>query len=140
MAKNEPMLKDEFKFHGKTLEEVKNMSLEEFVKCIPSRRRRSLKRGILEQNKPFLEKIKKAKAGKIKKPIKTHARDMIVLPDMIGLKLQIHNGKTFEPVEIQPEMLGHLLGEFTFTRQKVTHSAPGIGATKSSTAAASKAK
>ena len=132
--------KDEFTFHGRTLEQVKNMGLDEFMKLIPSRQRRSLRRGMLEQNKPLIEKIRKAKAGKIKRPIKTHARDMIVLPEMIGIKIHIHNGKTFEPIEIQPEMIGHFLGEFALTRQKVTHSAPGIGATKSSTAAASKAK
>ncbi len=140
MKKEELIARDEFIFYGKTIEEVKNLSIEDFIKLIPARRRRSFKRGIFEQNKPLLEKIRKAKAGKIKKPIKTHIRDMIVIPEMLGLKIQIHNGKTFEPIEIQPEMLGHLLGEFSFTRQRVTHSAPGIGATKSSTAAASKAK
>ena len=65
---------------------------------------------------------------------------MLVFPEMVGMTLHIHNGKLFHPVIIQPEMVGHFLGEYALTRSKVAHSAPGVGATKSSTAAASKAK
>ena len=59
---------------------------------------------------------------------------MIVLPEMVGILIQIYNGKAFSPVEITHEMIGHYLGEFAMTRRKVEHSAPGIGATKSSAA------
>ena len=133
-------MQDEFKFKGKSIEELKTLSIEEFMKLVPARSRRTLQRGALERYKPFLEKVKKAQAGQIKKPIKTQFRDMVVLPDMIGLTIQIHNGKSFNAVTIQPEMVGHIIGEFSLTRNRVAHSAPGVGATKSSTAAASKAK
>lgn len=88
----------------------------------------------------MLAKIRKAKSGQYKKPVKTHSRDMIVLPEMVGLILHIHNGREFKPVTIAEEMIGLYFGEIVLTRQRVEHSAPGIGATKSSTAIASKAK
>ena len=116
------------------------MDLKQFAEIVPSRQRRSIKRGSLQRYKPLLNKIRLAKEGRYKKIIKTHARDMIVLPDMLGMTLHIHTGKIFAPIKIAPEMLGMYLGELTVTRQKVQHSAPGIGATKSSTAIASKAK
>ncbi|MBU2637539.1 MAG: 30S ribosomal protein S19 [Nanoarchaeota archaeon] len=126
------MAKKEFTYRGKTLEELQKLSIPEFAKLVPSRQRRSLTRGFNEPEKKLLAQIKKFKDGKRKKPVKTHCRDMIVLPDMVGLVIQIHNGKAFVPVEMMPDMVGHLLGEFTMTRQKVAHSAPGIGATRSS--------
>jgi small subunit ribosomal protein S19 len=131
---------DEFKFYGKTEAELKALSIEDFIKLVPARRRRTLKRGVIERHKPLLEKIKLAKEGKRKKPIKTHSRDMLVVPDMLGMTIHVHTGRQFNPIIIQPEMLGHFLGEFALTRNRVAHSAPGVGATKSSTAAASKAK
>ena len=134
------MVQDEFKYRGKTVEEIQQMDLNEFIKLLPARQRRSLQRESLKRYKPFFAKLEAVKKGIRKKPVKTHARDIIVLPNMVGVTLQIHNGKNFAPVMIIPEMLGHYLGEFALTRQKVQHSAPGIGATKSSTAAASKAK
>lgn len=133
-------MEKQFTYRGKTLQDIKKMDLQEFMKIVPSRQRRSLQRSIAKQYKPLMGKIQKTKEGVYKKPIKTHARDMIVVPDMLDLTIHIHNGKTFEPIKITEEMLGHYLGEFAMTRVKVTHSAPGIGATKSSTAVASKAK
>jgi small subunit ribosomal protein S19 len=57
---------------------------------------------------------------------------MIVLPEMVGMKIAIHSGKEFMPIDILPEMMGHYFGEFVLTRKKVSHGAAGIGATKSS--------
>ena len=130
----------EFTYQGKTADELMKMDLNDFVKLIPSRQRRTLTRGAVKTYKQLIEKIKRAKQGSYKKPIKTHARDMVVIPEMIGTLLHIHNGKTFMPLQVTIEMVGHYLGEFTLTRGRVKHSAPGIGATKSSTAIASKAK
>lgn len=130
----------EFTFRGKILEEVSKMELKEFIQLLASRKRRTFKRGILEKNKRLIEKIKATKTGKYKKPIKTHARSMVVIPEMVGLTLHVYNGRTFVPINIIPQMLGYYLGELVMTRKRVTHSAPGIGATKSSTAIASKAK
>ena len=121
------MVKKEFTYKGKTLDELKKMSLNEFAELVPARQRRSLKRGLTEQQKILLEKINKGK-----KNIETHCRDMIILPQMIDMVIKVHSGKTFLPVTIQNEMLGHCLGEFVLTRKKVQHSAPGIGATRSS--------
>ena len=59
---------------------------------------------------------------------------MIVLPAMVGSTIKIHRGNSFEAIMIQPEMIGHYFGEFALTRKRVAHSAPGIGATKSSAA------
>ena len=123
------MAKKEFKYYGKSLEELKKLSLTEFAELAPSRVRRSLKRGLTDQQKILLKKIKNKE-----KDIKTHCRNMIILPEMIGSTIRIHNGKEFVKVIIQEEMLGHYLGEFTLTRKGVSHSAPGIGATRSSAA------
>jgi len=123
-----------FTFRGKEIEELKQMSIEEFIKLLPARQRRSIKRGFTEPQKIFLKKVKKANEGKSQKNIKTHLRDMIILPEMVGLTLYIHNGREFSPINIIQEMLGHFLGEFAQTRKSVEHSAPGVGATKSSAA------
>jgi small subunit ribosomal protein S19 len=117
-----------FAFRDKSLEELKGMSIEEFAKLLKSRQRRTLKRGLTENQKKLLEKIKKDP----KKFHRTRCREMIILPVMVDVKMGIHNGKDYVPVEIRPEMLGHRLGEFVMTRRQVKHSAPGFGATRSS--------
>ncbi len=117
-----------FMYKGKTLEELKSMSLEEFAKLVPARLRRSLRRGFTEKQKKLLEEIRKNP----NKFHKTRCRDMVIIPEMIGIKLGVHNGKEYVPLEIKPEMIGHVLGEFVLTRKQVKHSAPGFGATRSS--------
>jgi small subunit ribosomal protein S19 len=117
-----------FKYEGKTLEELKNMSLEEFSKLLPSRSRRSLLRGLTDRQKKLLEEIRKDP----QKFHKTHERDMVILPEMVDIKFGIYNGKEYKTVTIEPEMLGHRMGEFALTRQRVMHSAPGAGATRGS--------
>ena len=123
-----------FTYRGKTVEELQKMDLKEFAKLVPARQRRTLLRDFTDAQKRLLEKVKKAKNGKYKKTIRTHCRDMIILPEMIGLKILIHKGKEFVPVVITEDMMGHYLGEMTLTRNRVAHSAPGVGATKSSAA------
>ncbi len=132
------MAKKEFAYYGKSIEELRTMDLSDFIKIVPSRQRRSLSRGLRESQKRLLVKIRKAKKGVWKKPIKTHCRDMIVVPEMLDLTIHVHRGKGFEAIKILPEMLGLYLGELTLTRNKVKHSAPGIGATKSSASASVK--
>ncbi len=122
-----------FKYRGKTLDELLNMPMDEFIKLLPARQRRSLKRGFTENQRRLLEKIRKYKrSGKIDKTIKTHVRDMIILPEMIGLKFAVYNGKEFIEFQATPEMLGHYLGEFSITTKKVEHGEPGLKATRSS--------
>ena len=124
----------ENQFKGKNLEELRKMDQKEFIKLLSARSRRSISRGLTDQQKKLLSKIKKYP----KKQIKTHVRDMIVLPEMVGSKLLIHNGKDWAPLIVTEEMIGYYLGEFTTTRKKVAHSAPGVGATKSSAAISQK--
>ncbi|MDI9609920.1 MAG: 30S ribosomal protein S19 [Archaeoglobales archaeon] len=116
----------EFAFRGYTFDEIQKMPLEDFMKLIPSRERRKLKRGLTEQEEILLRKLRK------KGSAKTHCRDMVILPEMVGKVIFVHNGKEFVRVEIKPEMLGHKLGEFAQTRRFEKHSGPGVGATRSS--------
>jgi small subunit ribosomal protein S19 len=117
-----------FEFRGKSLEEIKNMTLEEFSLMLKARQRRSLKRGLTERQKKLLEKIRKDP----KKFHRTRSREMLILPEMVGIKMGVYSGKEYVQLEIKPEMLGHRLGEFVLTRRSVKHSAPGFGATRSS--------
>ena len=109
------------------MDDVKKMTLQEFAQLVPSRERRKIKRGFTEQEKVFLENLRTGE-----KDPKTHCRDIIILPEMIGRLIKVYSGKDWVPVQIEPDMLGHRLGEFAQTRRKVSHSAPGIGATRSS--------
>lgn len=122
----------EFKYRGYTVEQLQSMSLEAFLSILPSRQRRSLNRGISDEKRKLLEDVRAAKNGKLKNAIKTHARDMVILPNMIGLTIHLHNGKEFVPIEIKPQMIGHYLGEYVITNKKVSHGTPGIGASRSS--------
>jgi small subunit ribosomal protein S19 len=119
----------EFKYKGKSIEEIKSLGLEELLPLLPARARRSLKRGLTEGQNKLFEKICKAKKDSL---VKTHLRDMIILPQFIGHLLGIHNGKSFTQLKIKPEMVGHYLGEFAPTRKIVRHTGPGVGATRSS--------
>ncbi|MBC8500449.1 MAG: 30S ribosomal protein S19 [DPANN group archaeon] len=116
----------EFLYRGKKLEELKNLSLNELSELLPARQRRKIKRGLSDNEKKLMIKVEK------KDNVKTHLRDMILLPQMVGKTIRVHNGKEFQPVTIQEEMIGHYLGEFALTRKKTQHSAPGVGATRSS--------
>ncbi|MEM2463149.1 MAG: 30S ribosomal protein S19, partial [Candidatus Bathyarchaeia archaeon] len=106
-----------------------------FIMLLPARQRRSLERGLSPEQRTLLAKVRKAKEAMRKGQtitIKTHARDMVILPEMVGLTILVHNGKEFVPVEIKPEMIGHYLGEFAITNKPVKHGTPGIGASRSS--------
>ncbi|MFP4051383.1 MAG: 30S ribosomal protein S19 [Thermoplasmata archaeon] len=120
--------KREFSYRGYSLDELKSMSLEELKKVLPSRARRSLDRGLNREQKAFLEKIR----DKDQDVYRTHRREMIILPEFVGETIAVHNGEEFKEVRIEPEMIGHYLGEFALTRKVVEHSGPGVGATRSS--------
>jgi len=124
----------EFTYRGYTSTQLQQMSMDEFIRLLPSRQRRSLVKGLTNDQRILLEEIKETKKApeKGKKIVKTHCRDMIILPEMIGLTLLVHNGKEFSSVEIKPEMIGHYLGEFASSIKKVVHGTPGIGASRSS--------
>ena len=122
----------EFRYRGKSLEELNSMSTEALLELLPSRARRSLNRGVSEEKRKLLEYARAMKDGKLQGEIKTHARDMIILPTMVGLTISVHNGKEFVPLEVRPEMIGRYLGEYVITNKKVVHGTPGIGASRSS--------
>lgn len=121
------MAKKEFRYRGKTIDELKDASINEIANLLPARQRRSLKRGLTDQQKKLLKKIEAKE-----KDIKSHCRDMIILPEMVGFTIKLHKGNAFLPIIIVEDMIGHYLGEFVLTRRRVEHSAPGIGSTRSS--------
>ena len=126
------MAKKEFSYRGKSFPELKAMGIEDFAKLVPSNARRSLLRGA---NKLVHKKVAEAeKLGQKDKVIRTHARNAVVTPMLVGWKLGVHSGNQFQLVEIVQEMLGHRLGELALTRKKLKHGKAGIGATRSSTA------
>lgn len=127
------MYRREFRYRGYTLEELEKMDLDDFARLLPTKLRRYILRSnFTPEAKKLLEKVRKAKEGKYNKPIRTHVREMPILPIMVGLTIYVHNGEEFIPVEIRPEMIGKRLGEFAHTIKPVRHGMPGVGATRSS--------
>ena len=102
------------------------MSTKEFSALLPARQRRTIERGFTDAQKRFLKKLEK------KNEVKTHCRDLVILPKMVGKTVLVYNGNSYTAVRIIDEMVGHYLGEFVMTRKRVSHSAPGVGATRSS--------
>ena len=125
----------EFAYRGYTLVQLQGLSMDEFINLLPSRQRRSLHRGLTSGQRTLLTKIRKAQEA-IRQGsnviVKTHIRDMVILPEMVGLTILVHGGKDFVGVEIKPEMIGHYLGEFAITNKPVRHGTPGIGSSRSS--------
>ena len=121
-----PKRKEEFLYRGRKVADLAKLSIEELAGLLPARQRRSIKRGLVKDNKNLLTSLKN------KDSVRTHIRNMIIFPDMVGKNLEIYNGKSFEKVEVMPEMIGHFFGEFSLTRGRVQHGAAGVGATRSS--------
>ncbi len=122
-------------YRGHKLSELAKMNMDSLIELLPTRRRRTLKRGLPPRQRKLLMKLRAARK-QIRKGkdviVKTHCRDMVILPEMVDLTVGVHNGKEFVKVKILPQMIGHVLGEFSVTNKQVRHGSPGIGATKSS--------
>ncbi|XP_060610992.2 small ribosomal subunit protein uS19-like [Anolis sagrei] len=118
-----------FTYRGVDLEQLLDMSYCSLVQLYRACQRHRKQHSLLKR----LRKAKK-EAPLMEKPkvVKTHLRDMIILPEMVGSMVGIYNGKTFNQVEIKPEMIGDYLGEFSITYKPVKHGRPRIGATHSS--------
>ena len=116
-----------FRFRGKTLEELNKISIKDFAQLVKARKRRSLLRGIDNKSPKILSKVESGK-----KKLRTHRRDVVVIPSLIGKTIEVYNGQKFIPVTVTEEMLGHYLGEFSQTRRVAQHKGVGVGATKSS--------
>jgi len=125
--KRMPRRREEFTYRGYKIDELKAMGLSELIPLMPARARRKFNRGLNRGEETLLAKIR---GGDEK--VRTHVRDMIVMPEMIGKNIEIYNGKEFTKVEFQPESVFHYLGEFALTRKKVSHGSAGIGATRGS--------
>ena len=125
-----------FTYRGIQLEALLDLSSEELSALVPARARRRFRRGMKRKPMALIKKLRKAKkeANTGEKPaaVKTHLRDMIIVPEMIGSVVGVYNGKSFTSVEIKGDMVGHYLGEFSITYKPVKHGKAGIGATKSS--------
>ena len=119
----------EFTYHGLTKEELATIPNEKLFKLFTARMRRSLTRGINDDKRKLMEEMKDKNN---KNPIKTHLRDVIILPYMIGKTVQVFSGKEFVPIIITVQMVGHYLGEYVITNKRVNHGAPGVGASRSS--------
>jgi small subunit ribosomal protein S19 len=119
----------ETNWKGLTQEQAKALDIDGFLKLIPARRRRSLVRGLTDDQKALMKKLEKNETN-----IKTHSRNMVIVPQMLGHTIKVYTGKEFIPVIITLEMLGHCLGEFALSRKVVSHSAAGVGSTRSSKA------
>ena len=128
--------KKEFPYRGYTMDELSGMDLwpsEEsegtsVIQLLPSRARRSIGRGLSTENEHFLNRMRRNSG----RTIRTHRRDMPILPEFVGKRIAIYNGQNFVEIDIKPELIGHYLGEFALTRKNVAHSGPGVGATRSS--------
>ena len=113
------------------MEELENLPSDKLIKLLTARARRSLKRGINDGKSKLIDEIKQAKAGNNQNTIKTHLRDLIILPYMVGVTVNIFSGKEFVPITISKEMVGHYLGEYVITNKRVTHGAQGVGSSRS---------
>jgi small subunit ribosomal protein S19 len=125
--KRMPRRREEFTYRGYKIDELKAMGRTELLPIMPARARRKLVRGLSRGEETLLEKVRDGN-----QKIRTHLREMIVMPEMVGKSIEIYNGKEFVKVEFQPESVFHYLGEFALTRKRVTHGSAGIGATRSS--------
>lgn len=118
------MARKEFTYRGRSAEELQMLSNDELALLFPSAERRKMQRGFTINEQNLLQKLAK------RDRVKTHAREMIVLPSMFGKTILVHSGKEFVPVLIQPEMVGHRLGQFVLTRKLCKHSSGGVGKEK----------
>ena len=122
----------EYTYRGLSQKELESLSLDKLLQLFPARARRSLTRGINDGKRKLIEEMKAAKSGILKNPINTHLRDVLILPTMVGVTVNVYSGKEFRPVTITTEMVGHYLGEYVITNKRVSHGAPGVGASRSS--------
>eukprot|EP01098_Paradermamoeba_levis_P006151 TRINITY_DN2554_c0_g1_i2.p1 TRINITY_DN2554_c0_g1~~TRINITY_DN2554_c0_g1_i2.p1 ORF type:complete len:169 (-),score=63.52 TRINITY_DN2554_c0_g1_i2:51-509(-) len=126
-----------YSYRGIDLEKLLDLSNEQLIDLVHARaRRRFSSRGLKRKPMALIKRLRKSKrdvvVGEKPEAVKTHLRNMIIVPEMIGSVVGVYNGKAFNSVEIKPEMVGHYLGEFSITYKPVKHGRPGIGATHSS--------
>lgn len=128
-----------YTFRGKTLDDLRGMDIPDFIKLLNTHRQRYLSRSFGLQHIKFIKKLKAARAA-VKGPgerpavVRTHLRSMVVLPEFVDNVIGIYNGKEYVEIQIKPEMIGHVLADFSMSKKIVKHSKAGVGATRSSSA------
>jgi small subunit ribosomal protein S15e len=139
MEDTKKMVKRSFRrntYRGVDLKDLLDMKNDALVKLFRSRQRRRFSHGIPSKYYRFLNKLRKMKKecpqGEKPKGVKTHLRNCIIMPEMVHSVVEIYNGKTFNSVDIKPDMIGHYLAEFSITYKPVTHGKPGQGSTHGS--------
>ncbi len=120
--------KKEFTYRGHSLEELLKLPFADIIELLPARARRTYIRGLNTEQEAFVRRLRSSNG----QPVRTHRREIPILPEFVGKTVHIYTGKTFQPLDIKPEMIGHALGEFAITRKPVKHSGLGVGATRSS--------
>lgn len=125
-----------FTFRGKEIDDLIALSNDQLIQLFPARQRRRFQRGLKHKYSRLIQKIRKAKKnvqpGEKPAPVKTHLRNAIVVPEMVGSIVGIYNGKDFINVEIKFDMIGTYLAEYAMSYKPCRHGKPGVGATKGS--------
>mmetsp|Transcript_15603 Transcript_15603/g.13336 ORF Transcript_15603/g.13336 Transcript_15603/m.13336 type:complete len:147 (+) Transcript_15603:109-549(+) len=125
-----------FTYRGYGLEELVGMKNEQLIELFTTKQRRRFNRGMKHKFQRLVQKLRKAKKGLQpgEKPpvVKTHMRDAVFLPEMVGNVVGIYTGKEFATVEVKFDMIGQYFGEFGLTYRPISHGRPGVGATKGS--------
>eukprot|EP00827_Trimyema_finlayi_P002586 TRINITY_DN230_c0_g1_i10.p1 TRINITY_DN230_c0_g1~~TRINITY_DN230_c0_g1_i10.p1 ORF type:complete len:172 (-),score=80.46 TRINITY_DN230_c0_g1_i10:179-694(-) len=123
-----------YTFRGLDIDALTALTNEQFVEKLRARQRRRFSRGLKHKYTRLLMKIRKAKKnlqpGEKPAPVKTHLRNAIIMPEMIGSVIAIHNGREFSPIEIKFDMMGKYLGEFAISYKPTAHGRPGVGSSK----------
>ena len=123
-------------YRGIELDQLLEKSTEEVVSLLCSKQRRRFKHGMHPKYDRLIKKLKTAVkntgVGEKPKPVKTHLRNAIIMPEMVGSIVEVYSGKYWNPVEIRADMIGYYLGEFSMTYKPIRHGKVGKGATRGS--------
>jgi small subunit ribosomal protein S15e len=118
-----------FQFRGVELEKLLDLSNEELMELFCARQRRKFSRGISRAPTSLLKKLRDVKKntpyGEKPTAIKTHLRNMVIVPEMIGSMVGVYNGKQLINAEIKPEMIGTYLAEYAITYKPIRHGKSG---------------
>merc|ERR1712107_870273 len=123
-----------YSYRGVDLDKLLDLSNQDLMDLFRARQRRKFSRGIKRQPITLLKKLRKAKRetayGEKPEPVKTHLRNMVIVPEMIGSVVAVYQGKQFINVEVKPGMIGHYLADFSITYKPVRHGGCRKGGTK----------
>merc|ERR1712115_76631 len=118
-----------YSYRGIDIEKLLDYSNQDLMEMFRARQRRKFSRGIKRKPIALLKKLRKAKRetayGEKPEAVKTHLRNMVIMPEMIGSVVAVYNGKQFINVEIKPEMIGYYLAEFSITYKPSRHGRTG---------------